>query len=171
MTIDDDSKQIFLKAMADVKPLDAHHKNKIQIKPIKKTTKQPIKHKHSFSEPVLNKNEFIDVMPLAAELILSLQKQSSNKRFNELKKGLIAIEARLDLHKYSCAQASSHVIDFIRECSKRSLSCALIIHGKGQGLVKGVTESILSRSADVLAFHSATAQDGGTGAVYVLFKG
>jgi DNA-nicking Smr family endonuclease len=51
-----------------------------------------------------------------------------------------------------------------------------IVHGKGWRsgpggpVLKGLTDHLLRRRADVLAFASARPADGGTGAVLVLLK-
>jgi len=65
---------------------------------------------------------------------------------------------------------------FLAEQIAFSNRCALIIHGKGHGsgnkypVLKNVAVQVLMKDPHVLAFTSAQPRDGGTGAVYVLFK-
>ena len=63
---------------------------------------------------------------------------------------------------------------FLREAVDDGLGCVRVIHGKGLNspdgvpLLKNLVDRMLRQRADVLAFHSAPAVQGGTGAVLVL---
>ncbi len=94
----------------------------------------------------------------------------------QLKKGSLAIGARLDLHCYTVDQAMEALDEFIHQSQQRSLRSVLIVHGKGNysaggvPIIKKMLNQYLREHPNVLAFHSAKPQDGGTGAVYVLLK-
>ncbi len=94
----------------------------------------------------------------------------------ELQRGAFAIELEVDLHGLKVEHARQVLAEFLADCRRRRVRCALIIHGKGQrseGAVPVLKAKInywLRLSNQVLAFCSATQRDGGTGAVYVLLR-
>jgi DNA-nicking Smr family endonuclease len=94
-----------------------------------------------------------------------------------LRRGLYPAEDELDLHGLNQTAARDRLADFIarsRDCGRR---CVRIIHGKGYRsgargpILKTAVDLWLRRHMDVMAFTSARAIDGGTGAVYVLLRG
>ena len=90
-----------------------------------------------------------------------------------LKGGDYPIEACLDLHGKRYHHAQTLLVHFLQHHKHRR--CVLIIHGKGnhngQGsMIKSLVNEQLRSHSRVLAFHSAQAYDGGTGALYVLLK-
>lgn len=95
----------------------------------------------------------------------------------KLRHGLFPIDARFDLHGMTSAQARPALEAFLTEQRVRGERCVLVIHGKGGhsprgvGVLRGEIGAWLSQgraSTHVAAFCSATAADGGEGAVYVL---
>src|SRR5688500_4500746 len=93
-----------------------------------------------------------------------------------LRRGQYAIEAQLDLHGQTVAQASVSVARFLQESRDSGRRCVRIIHGKGRGsegrlpVLKGKVNVWLRRRDEVLAFCPAQPTDGGNGAIYVLLK-
>ncbi|RKF17769.1 DNA endonuclease SmrA [Alginatibacterium sediminis] len=95
--------------------------------------------------------------------------------FKKMRLGKYALDARLDLHQHRLEQARIELLRFVEECQRLSLRCLLIVHGKGHkskppALLKSYVSQWLPQLSQVLAIHSAQAQDGGTGALYVLLK-
>jgi len=94
----------------------------------------------------------------------------------KLKSGKYAIQAELDLHGMSLSIAKSELSAFLIECQHRRLLCVRIIHGKGRKTaersprMKPAVNQWLQGNKKILAFCSARANDGGTGAVYALLK-
>jgi DNA-nicking Smr family endonuclease len=94
----------------------------------------------------------------------------------KLRRGEYVIEAQLDLHGQTVAQARTSVWRFLTECKTLGHRCVRIIHGKGRGsegrlpVLKGKVNVWLRRKDEVLAFCPAKPTDGGAGAVYVLLK-
>jgi DNA-nicking Smr family endonuclease len=92
----------------------------------------------------------------------------------KLRRGHYRIQAELDLHGLTVREAKSALREFLAESLELGLTCVRIIHGKGlrsgpRGpVLKTTVAAILQRSSAVLAFVSARAVDGGTGALYVL---
>jgi DNA-nicking Smr family endonuclease len=96
-----------------------------------------------------------------------------------LKRGQMAVEARLDLHGMTQAQAHGALLRFLARAHDDGLRAVLIITGKGGG--KGSGEGVLRRAvplwlaesecrARVIGTAAAQPKDGGTGALYVLLR-
>jgi len=104
------------------------------------------------------------------------------RAFQRLRRGELAIQDELDLHGADVRTAEALLRAFIVDAHHRGLGCVRVIHGKGlhgAGLagslaisgapvLKNLVDRLLRQRADVLAFHSAPATQGGTGAVLVL---
>lgn len=94
----------------------------------------------------------------------------------KLKQGKYPVEASLDLHGYTAEQARNTLIEFLEYCQSVPVKVACIVHGKGFGsdskkpVIKPLVNKWLQETPEILAFCSAQPRDGGTGAVYVLFK-
>ena len=94
----------------------------------------------------------------------------------KLRRGQFAVQAEVDLHGLSVAQAKTDLSEFLLRASERGLVCVRVIHGKGHRspgkmpVLKPKVAHWLSRWDKVLAFVSARPVDGGTGALYVLLK-
>ena len=93
-----------------------------------------------------------------------------------LRRGLYPIENELDLHGLSQASARQQLADFIARSRDAGCRCVRIVHGKGYRsgargpVLKAAVNLWLRRHLDVMAFVSARAIDGGSGAVYVLLR-
>jgi len=93
-----------------------------------------------------------------------------------LRRGLIPIEGELDLHGLSQTAARYQLAEFLTDSRDAGRRCVRIVHGKGYRsgargpVLKMAVDLWLRRHLDVLAFTSARAIDGGTGAVYVLLR-
>lgn len=95
--------------------------------------------------------------------------------YKRLRLGKYSLDARLDLHRQTVEQARRAVYEFINDCLANDVRAALVTHGKGVGrakpaLLKSCVAHWLPQIENVLAFHSAKNQHGGTGATYVLIK-
>jgi DNA-nicking Smr family endonuclease len=93
-----------------------------------------------------------------------------------LRHGQFAVDGRLDLHGLRAEEAKATVTKFLAEKRARRERCVLVIHGKGthsegDAVLRGELSAWLSQgpaSHHVAAFCTATREDGGTGATYVL---
>lgn len=95
--------------------------------------------------------------------------------FKNIRQGHYPIEARLDLHSMTVEFARSAVFQFINDCMQHEMRCVLITHGKGEGreqpaLLKSCVAHWLPEFPTVLAFHTASKNQGGEGATCVLLK-
>jgi DNA-nicking Smr family endonuclease len=92
----------------------------------------------------------------------------------KLRRGQYRVQAEIDLHGLTVAEAKQALREFLATALDRQLRCVRIIHGKGlrsghRGpVLKAVVSSVLRRVKPVVAYVSARQVDGGTGAVYVL---
>ena len=97
------------------------------------------------------------------------------KLLRQLKRGQFSVMEDLDLHTMNAA-AQASIIDFLAEARRSGIRCVRIIHGKGLRskaagpVLKALTDRMLRRRDDVVAFASARPAQGGTGAVVVLLK-
>ncbi len=94
----------------------------------------------------------------------------------KLARGEYAAGDELDLHGVDAKTAEGWLREFLRHAISEGIGCVRVIHGKGRYSAEGVpvlknlVDRMLRQRADVLAFHSAPAAQGGTGAVLVLLK-
>lgn len=95
-----------------------------------------------------------------------------------MRRGMLPIDGRLDLHGLTAAQAQEKLAAFLRTMRSRNERCVLVIHGKGErvpgaGVLRGEIAAWLSQGKTrehVLAFTTARDDDGGEGAVYVALR-
>ena len=98
------------------------------------------------------------------------------KLLRALRRGHYSVQDELDLHQMNAAAAQLSVSQFLAEAHDEGLRCVRIIHGKGLRskaagpVLKRLTDRLLRRRDDVIAFASALPTQGGTGAVVVLLK-
>ncbi|MCP5157867.1 MAG: Smr/MutS family protein [Gammaproteobacteria bacterium] len=94
----------------------------------------------------------------------------------KLRRGHFQVGAALDLHGMTVIAAKGALTHFLQHVRHDHIHCVRIIHGKGNGsrhrgpILKQKVNHWLRQRDDVLAFCSARAMDGGTGAVYVLLR-
>jgi len=98
------------------------------------------------------------------------------KLLKQLKRGQFSVQDDIDLHQMNAAAAQATIADFLAEARHNGLRCVRIVHGKGLRskasgpVLKVLTDRLLRRRDDVIAFASARPMQGGTGAVVVLLK-
>lgn len=172
--IDDHDLEAFRDAMRDVRPLQ----------PVERV----FEHRRPRPIPRFSREDDARVLaeslandPYAAELetgeeLLFLRAGTNPRVLRRLRRGEFHAEAEADLHGLNEHQAGTAIRDFLAEARHERWQCVRIIHGKGLRsgpggpVLKAKTASVLRRRDDVIAFASAPAVDGGTGAVLVLLK-
>ena len=123
-------------------------------------------------------NEFKHAVIAALEAgdLLSYRRDAvSPQVLKRLARGEYAAQEELDLHGLPAQAAESLLREFLRDCRAHGVGCVRIVHGKGLNssgmpVLKNLVDRMLRQRGDVLAFHSAPAAQGGTGAVLVLLK-
>ena len=93
-----------------------------------------------------------------------------------LAQGQIPIEARLDLHGLTAAQAERRLARFVDQAARTGIRCVLVITGKGnegKGVLRRQVPLWLKTpplSSQILAISQARQTDGGGGALYVMLR-
>ena len=172
--IQDDERDAFLKEMAQVKPIKSGNKvsHNIKRKPVSnKTHIVPEKQGYDVDD------NYSEVLVEDCPEHLSFSRSGiQHAMLKKLRQGKNPIEAHLDLHGMTVAEARQALLYFIAECEDLGYRYTLVVHGKGYSspnnkpVIKAYVNSWLRDSASVLAFCSALPSDGGTGAVYLLHK-
>lgn len=112
----------------------------------------------------------------AEEYLLFSRSGVQQRQLQRLRRGQLPVGAELDMHGLTTASARGALAAFIAHSRDRRVRCVRIIHGKGYGsgasapVLKNRLNIWLRQHRDVLAFCSAPARDGGTGALYVLLR-
>jgi len=165
----------FRQAMSDIKPLKAE--------PRVPATKPKPKPKARFSKAdereVLAESleDDIDTIEHGYGAALRFHRQHVGKRtMRKLQRGGYSVQAEIDLHGMTLAEAKPRLADFIEYNASQGKYCVRVVHGKGLGsgdrgpVLKNAVNRWLRRWDSVLAFVSTRQVDGGTGAVYVLLQ-
>ena len=167
-----EDESLFLSEMTGVTPLRSDNKIKIRKKP-KIPPRQTTEEDYRFAiDDVFSSAEMTEDCPD----ILSFSRSGlQHKVLKKLRQGKHPIEHALDLHGLTIKQARKELLTFLGECEAAGVSHAIIVHGKGfrskdKPVIKAMVNRWLRAVDNVLAFHSAQAKDGGSGAVYVLLK-
>lgn len=105
--------------------------------------------------------------------------QRNRPLVRKLRRGGFSVQAQLDLHGMTQAEAYESLEAFLARCRRENLRCVRIVHGKGLnstnqcGVLKRLVPQWLSTrrfARLILAFTSAPPTDGGIGATYVLLR-
>ncbi|TDK24990.1 SMR domain protein [Luteimonas aestuarii] len=114
---------------------------------------------------------------LEAGDVLSYRRDEVPARvLRRLARGDYAVRDELDLHHARASEAEAMLRIFLPLARREGHGCIRIVHGKGRHsdagvpMLKNLVDRVLRQRADVLAFHSAPAAQGGTGAVLVLVR-
>lgn len=173
--INDDDSRLFREAIGEVRVLDP-----VTAPP---APARPAPHPHMLdADEAAVPGELLDmsfdpaVLEVGEELAY-LRDGYPPKLLRHLKRGQFSVQDELDLHQMNVAAAQASIISFLAEAKQQGARCVRIIHGKGLRsksagpVLKGLTDRLLRRRDDVVAFASARPSQGGTGAVVVLLKG
>ena len=173
--ISNEEKALFRNSVAGTRPL----KTEARVEPEKKRPPARPLQKENDDQPIIQDifADPYDLIDMEIEEELFFARNGLQKRtLKKLKRGEIAIEAELDLHRRTKLEARQAITNFLYYCHTNKLHCVRIIHGKGYGshgkqpILKQFINYWLRQREDILAFCSARQVDGGTGAVYVLLK-
>lgn len=65
----------------------------------------------------------------------------------------IPIESELDLHAFAPRDVASVVAEYITAAATAGFTEVRLIHGRGQGVLRGVVQAALERHPAVVSFH------------------
>ncbi len=170
---EEDERELFRQAMRDVRPLGAAEP------PVRPPRGPAPKARFTRAERAAVLRESLQPTLLAPEVLTGDELQYRRPGvpealLRELRRGRFRIEAEVDLHGLTVAQANEQLKGLLQYALSQNLKCLRIVHGKGlrsgtRGPVLKQTVNALLRRADpVLAFTSARPEHGGTGATLVL---
>jgi len=168
----------FMREMDDVKPIKSAKRVSLYKKAASSEAVLEAR-RRSAAEHVLSPVDPLadgDIKQLDPNDILEYRKSGvQHGVYKQLRMGRYDIDARLDLHRMRVEEARRAVFQFVRDCMQHDIRCALITHGKGEGrkqpaVLKSHLAHWLPQITEVLAFHSAQKQHGGSGACYLLLK-
>jgi DNA-nicking Smr family endonuclease len=155
---------------------------KISCDRFRTTHKPPPPRPRSYPEPVTAEkpDSFSDAYDpgsvTADETLFFARPGLQQRQLQRFRRGQLSCAAELDMHGMTTAVARSELMAFITHCRQQRIRCVRIIHGKGYGssgaapVLKNRLNSWLRQHHDVLAFSSALARHGGSGALYVLLR-
>ena len=170
-----DDKEEFRKAMSDAKPLKAD----IRVPTEKPKPKPKARFKRADELAVLAESleDDIDAIEHGSGGALRFHRQHVGRRtLRKLTRGGYSVQAEIDLHGMTLAEAKPRLRDFIEYSTQQNHLCVRVVHGKGLGsgergpVLKSAVNAWLRRWKNVLAFVSTRQVDGGTGAIYVLLQ-
>lgn len=112
---------------------------------------------------------------VAPEAYLAFKRVGVQERqFEQLKAGKLPWRHAVDLHGCTLDQAREAILQLFDEAQREQITVVKVVHGKGhvngQALLKTAVNGWLRQLTPVLAFCSADARNGGTGAVLVLLR-
>ncbi len=70
------------------------------------------------------------------------------------------VDGVLDLHMFQPKDVRSVLDEYLTECRRRGILHVRIIHGKGQGVLREIVRSYLSKSPHVLEFRTPSDASG-----------
>jgi DNA-nicking Smr family endonuclease len=112
----------------------------------------------------------------SGEVLRFLRSGIQTNVLQKLRRGQFPVEATLDLHGLTTAEANDELYRFLQHSQNLGRQAVRIVHGKGLGskdqqpVLKTKINQWLREFPVVLAFCSSSPRDGGTGAVDVLLR-
>ena len=173
--VTDEDKDAFRKAMSDAKPIKADGR----VPADKPKPKPKARFRRADELAVLEESleDDIDTIEHGHGGALRFHRQTVGRRtMRKLTRGGYSVQAEIDLHGMTLAEAKPRLRDFIQYSAQQERLCVRVVHGKGLGsgergpVLKSAVNSWLRRWDNVLAFVSTRQVDGGTGAIYVLLQ-
>src|SRR5690348_5639224 len=173
--ISDEYARLFREAIGDTRPLAP--------KPESAATRTPpAPHPVMFErDEAAVRDELLEsaIDPAAHEIgeeLLYLREGHSPQLLKRLRRGHFSVGDEIDLHQMDERAARATLDGFLADARRRGITCVRIVHGKGLRsgsagpVLKRMTDRVLRRRDDVLAFASARPAQGGTGATVVLLR-
>ncbi|MGB2079722.1 MAG: DNA endonuclease SmrA [Vibrio sp.] len=175
MSVNEDM-SLFLEMMQDVKPLEQDTCLNHQKKQITQAHLARQRAAVTLTATPQDGLSIDDAPPVKPDDVISFKRDGIQEGVHrKLRLGKYQLNARLDLHKMTLAQARDEIVDFLRQAQRYDSRSVIIVHGKGAksnppALMKSHIAAWLTQIEEVMCYHSALPQHGGTGAVYVLLR-
>ncbi|HEY5680323.1 MAG TPA: DNA endonuclease SmrA [Pseudomonadales bacterium] len=172
---------VFREAMSDVAPLQRKQRAQPERGPVEATSAQLERREFALgnrdreaADPnYLTLGEVPQRQP--REIVEWKKDGVQNAVFARLKAGKYPVEGSVDLHRQTVREARAAVFRFLNLAMAKGWRMVLIAHGRGEqsetpARIKSYVAAWLAQVPEVIAYHSAQNNQGGTGACYVLLK-
>jgi len=135
---------------------------------------EPTKQRPPQPRAAAKRRPAVSAPPLTAGAVVDVDRRTAER----LKRGQMPVEATLDLHGHTRAEAHGELAAFLDAAYAAGLRCVLIVTGKGAtkaggGVLRAEVPKWLNEAPNrthILAFAKALPQHGGGGALYVLLR-
>ena len=171
----DDEADLFRKAVSGAKPLQsAERVDSPRRKPAPKARFARADENAALRESM--RADVDDTEAHGGESLRFHRPHVGKRTLRKLARGSFSVQAEIDLHGMTVAEARPRLADFIEGCAREGKLCVRVVHGKGLGsghrgpVLKQKVNRWLRQWDAVLAFVSTRQVDGGTGAIYVLLR-
>ncbi len=175
----EDGDDLFRRAMADVREIKEFRKipyRRPRRPPVRRQGRDEIEEVSQILSEIVAGTRPIP-LHLTQEYIEWTDRDLTGEITKMLHQGRLSVQDYLDLHGYSIEEARIMLRDFLRRSILKGHRCVKIIHGRGlrskEGpkMKKAVTGWLEKDYRGwIMAYVTARAEDGGTGAVYVLLR-
>jgi DNA-nicking Smr family endonuclease len=170
MTSNNDDRRAFTEAMRGVKPLKHDER-------AARTARPNVRARRGRASACLTTQSSADMPAYERGDEIAFRRPGLSARvFRRLRRGPFRSEEEIDLHGLTSDEAQGALGKFIAESIERGLARVRVVHGKGKGsgpggpVLKNLVHRWLAEQNDVLAFVTADARHGGSGAVFVLLR-
>ena len=171
----DDDVELFRKAVSGAKPLKKEERDDTAPqKPRPKARFSRADERAALRESM--EADIDDSETYSGDSLRFNRPQVGKRTMRKLARGSFSVQAEIDLHGMTVAEAKPRLADFIENSARDGKLCVRVVHGKGLGsghrgpILKQKVNRWLRQWDQVVAFVSTRQVDGGTGAVYVLLR-
>jgi DNA-nicking Smr family endonuclease len=176
--LDPDEREVFRRAMRDVRPLP---QAAVELPVAKPRSRTRVTARFARAERAAVLAESLQAPPRDADVAtgeeLSYRRPGVQEAvLRKLRRGEFRTDAHIDLHGLTAVEAEAALRSFLLEALRANAGCVRIVHGKGLRsgnsgpVLKQMVNHLLPRLDAVVAFAGARQVDGGAGATLVLLK-
>ncbi len=173
--VTEDEKELFRRAVAGAKRLESEQR--APESPQKPPPVARFRRQDESDVMFESLDDDIDTLEHESGGAIRFMRQSVGRRtMRKLARGGYSVQAEIDLHGMTVAEAKPRLMDFVQYSAMSGLTCVRVVHGKGLGsgergpVLKSAVNRWLRKWENVLAYVSTRQVDGGTGAIYVLLQ-
>jgi len=161
---------LFQHAMADVTPIK---QTRVLLRKKPAAVKKPAR---TLDNKTIADTLSDDFVPECGNFLEFMRPGIQKSLVKQMRNGKLPVEDHIDLHGYTRDNARKTLLAFIHQAQQQGCKIICVVHGKGyhsedgRPVLKALVNKWLQNIPQVLAFTTAQAKDGGTGAVYALLK-
>ncbi|MWN32035.1 endonuclease SmrB [Gilliamella sp. Pra-s65] len=165
--LDQDDINLFKSSIGNTKKLK---QDTVIHKPLKRSQKiiatEKLQHEKTHAEFYFSD----DYQPLLQEDPIRYSRENADPyEVKKLGRGFYEPEFFLDLHGLTQKEAKKEIAALIAACLRENAHCACIMYGHGKNILKKQTPMWLAQHPNIVCFHQAPKEYGGSAALLVLF--